>query len=126
MVTEREVLDQIASLGEASAGMALYAKLALTWGKLSKVSPAKQAFAAALYALHLRATRTQTAQVVTEREGDLSRTYANTRGSDPLGWSFWGRMLKDLLEAEGQPTDYHTPGFLVSPYTEEADCGCHR
>ena len=125
-MTEREVLDQIASLGENSAGMTPYVKLALAWGKLSKVSSAKQAFAAALYALHLRATRTQTAQVLTEREGDLSRTYVNTQGSDPLGWSFWGRMLKDLLEAEGQPTDYHTPGFLVSPYTEEADCGCHR
>lgn len=125
-MTEQEVLDQITSLGEQSAGMTLYVKLALAWGKLPKVSPEKQAFAAALYALHLRATRTQTAQVLTEREGDLSRTYVNTQGSDPLGWSFWGRMLKDLLEAEGQPTDYHTPGFLVSPYTEEADCDCHR
>lgn len=125
-MTEREVLDQIVTLGESSAGMDLYVKLALAWGKLSKVSPAKQAFAAALYALHLRATRTQTAQVLTEREGDLSRTYVNTQGSDPLGWSFWGRMLKDLLEAEGQPTEYHVPGFLVSPYTGGPDCGCDR
>ena len=64
--------------------------------------------------------------MLTEREGDLSRTYANTQGSDPLGWSFWGRMLKDLLEAEGQTTEYHVPGFLVSPYEEGADCGCNR
>lgn len=125
-MTEQEVLDQIASLGEQSAGMTLYVKLALAWGKLAKLPPEKVAFAAALYALHLRATRTQTAQVVTEREGDLSRTYANTQGSDPLGWSFWGRMLKDLLEAEGQLTDYHVPGFLVSPYTEGVGCGCGR
>lgn len=125
-MTEQEVLNQIAALGEQSAGMTLYVKLALAWGKLAKLPSEKVAFAAALYALHLRATRTQTGQIVTEREGDLSRTYATAQGSDPLGWSFWGRMLKDLLEAEGQPTDYHTPGFLVSPYTEGADCGCNR
>lgn len=124
-MTEQEVLNQIASLGEQTAGLALYVKLAMTWGKLDKLPPEKVAFAAALYALHLRATRTQTAQVVTEREGDLSRTYAGTQGSDPLGWSFWGRMLKDLLESEGWPTEYHVPGFLVSPYKEGVDCGCH-
>ena len=125
-MTEQEVLDQITSLGEQSAGMTLYVKLALAWGKLAKLPPEKVAFAAALYALHLRTTRTQTAQVLTEREGDLSRTYVNTQGSDPLGWSFWGRMLKDLLEAEGQTTEYHVPGFLVSPYTGGSDCGCDR
>ena len=125
-MTEQEVLNQIAALGEQPAGLALYVKLALAWGKLAKLPPEKVAFAAALYALHLKATRHQTAQVVTEREGDLSRTYADTQGSDPLGWSFWGRMLKDLLEAEGQTVDYHVPGFLVSPYTEGADCGCDR
>ena len=106
--------------------MALFVKLAMMWGKLAKLPPEKVAFAAALYALHLKATRSQSAQVLTEREGDLSRTYANTQGSDPLGWSFWGRMLKDLLEAEGQTTEYHIPGFLVSPYEEVADCDCNR
>ena len=125
-MTEQEVLDQIASLGESSAGMTLFVKLAMMWGKLAKLPAEKVAFAAALYALHLKATRNQSAQVLTEREGDLSRTYANTQGGDPLGWSFWGRMLKDLLEAEGQTTEYHTPGFLVSPYQEGSDCGCNR
>ncbi len=125
-MTEQEVLDQIASLGEQTAGMTLFVKLAMMWGKLAKLPPEKVAFAAALYTLHLKATRSQSAQVLTEREGDLSRTYANTQGQDPLGWSFWGRMLKDLLEAEGQTTEYHTPGFLVSPYTEGDDCGCNR
>ena len=125
-MTEQEVLDQIAALGESSAGMSLFVKLAMMWGKLAKLPPEKVAFAAALYALHLKATRAQSAQVLTEREGDLSRTYANAQGSDPLGWSFWGRMLKDLLEAEGQTTEYHIPGFLVSPYTEGVDCGCNR
>ena len=125
-MTEQEVLDQIASLGESSAGMTLFVKLAMMWGKLAKLPPEKVAFAAALYALHLKATRNQSAQVLTEREGDLSRTYANTQGQDPLGWSFWGRMLKDLLEAEGQTTEYHIPGFLVSPYTEGDGCGCNR
>lgn len=125
-MTEQEVLNQIAALGESSAGMTVFVKLAMAWGKLKGLPPEKAGLAAALYALHLKATRHQTAQVVTEREGDLSRTYANTQGTDPLGWSFWGRMLKDLLEAEGQPTDYHTPGFLVSPYTEGVGCGCHR
>lgn len=125
-MTEQEVLDQIAALGESSAGMTLFVKLAMMWGKLAKLPPEKVAFAAALYALHLKATRSQSAQVLTEREGDLSRTYANTQGSDPLGWSFWGRMLKDLLEAEGQTTEYHIPGFLVSPYVEGDDCGCNR
>lgn len=125
-MTEQEVLDQIASLGESSAGMTLFVKLAMMWGKLAKLPPEKVAFAAALYALHLKATRSQSAQVLTEREGDLSRTYANTQGQDPLGWSFWGRMLKDLLEAEGQTTEYHIPGFIVSPYEEGADCGCNR
>lgn len=125
-MTEQEILDQIAALGESSAGMTLFVKLAMMWGKLAKLPPEKVAFAAALYALHLKATRNQSAQVLTEREGDLSRTYANTQGGDPLGWSFWGRMLKDLLEAEGQTTEYHVPGFLVSPYTEGEDCGCNR
>lgn len=125
-MTEQEVLDQIADLGEQTAGMALFVKLAMMWGKLAKLPPEKVAFAAALYALHLKATRSQSAQVLTEREGDLSRTYANTQGSDPLGWSFWGRMLKDLLEAEGLTTEYHIPGFLVSPYTEVPDCDCNR
>lgn len=125
-MTEQEVLDQIATLGESSAGMTLFVKLAMMWGKLAKLPPEKVAFAAALYALHLKATRSQSAQVLTEREGDLSRTYANTQGQDPLGWSFWGRMLKDLLEAEGQTTEYHVPGFLVSPYQEGDDCGCNR
>lgn len=125
-MTEQEVLDQIAALGESSAGMTLFVKLAMMWGKLAKLPPEKVAFAAALYALHLKATRNQSAQVLTEREGDLSRTYANTQGGDPLGWSFWGRMLKDLLEAEGQTTEYHTPGFLISPYAEAPDCGCNR
>lgn len=125
-MTEQEVLNQIAALGESSPGMTVFIKLAMAWGKLKGLPPEKTTLAAALYALHLKATRHQTAQVVTEREGDLSRTYANTQGTDPLGWSFWGRLLKDLLEAEGQPTDYHTPGFLVSTYTEGADCGCHR
>lgn len=125
-MTEQEVLNQIASLGESSSGMAVFVKLAQAWGKLKGLPAEKAALAAALYALHLKATRHQTAQVVTEREGDLSRTYANTQGQDPLSWSFWGRMLKDLLESEGQPTGYHTPGFLVSPYTEGADCDCHR
>ena len=125
-MTEQEVLDQIASLGEPSSGMTLFVKLAMMWGKLTKLPAEKVAFAAALYALHLKATRSQSAQVLTEREGDLSRTYANTQGQDPLGWSFWGRMLKDLLEAEGQTTEYHVPGFLVSPYEEGADCGCNR
>ena len=125
-MTEQEVLDQVAALGESSAGMTLFVKLAMMWGKLAKLPPEKVAFAAALYALHLKATRSQSAQVLTEREGDLSRTYANTQGADPLGWSFWGRMLKDLLEAEGQTTEYHTPGFLVSPYVEGGDCGCNR
>lgn len=125
-MTEQEVLDQIAALGESSAGMTLFVKLAMMWGKLTKLPAEKVAFAAALYALHLKATRLQSAQVLTEREGDLSRTYANTQGSDPLGWSFWGRMLKDLLEAEGQTTEYHIPGFLVSPYEEGVDCGCNR
>nr|DAW80791.1 MAG TPA: Protein of unknown function (DUF4054) [Caudoviricetes sp.] len=126
-MTEQEVLDQIAALGESSSGMTLFVKLAMMWGKLAKLPAEKVAFAAALYALHLKATRSQSAQVLTEREGDLSRTYANTQGQDPLGWSFWGRMLKDLLEAEGQTTEYHIPGFLASPYTEEGDdCGCNR
>lgn len=125
-MTEQEVLDQIAALGESSSGMTLFVKLAMMWGKLAKLPAEKVAVAAALYALHLKATRSQSAQVLTEREGDLSRTYANTQGSDPLGWSFWGRMLKDLLEAEGQTTEYHIPGFLVSPYGEGADCGCNR
>ena len=125
-MTEQEVLDQIAALGESSAGMTLFVKLAMMWGKLAKLPAEKVAFAAALYALHLKATRSQSAQVLTEREGDLSRTYANTQGQDPLGWSFWGRMLKDLLEAEGQTTEYHIPGFLVSPYTEGSDCDCNR
>lgn len=125
-MTEQEVLDQIAALGESSANMTLFVKLAMMWGKLAKLPAEKVAFAAALYALHLKATRSQSAQVLTEREGDLSRTYANTQGQDPLGWSFWGRMLKDLLEAEGQTTEYHTPGFLVSPYTEAGDCDCNR
>ena len=125
-MTEQEVLDQITALGESSADMTLFVKLAMMWGKLAKLPPEKVAFAAALYALHLKATRSQSAQVLTEREGDLSRTYANTQGSDPLGWSFWGRMLKNLLEAEGQTTEYHTPGFLVSPYEEGVDCGCNR
>ena len=125
-MTEQEVLDQIAALGESSSGMTLFVKLAMMWGKLAKLPAEKVAFAAALYALHLKATRSQSAQVLTEREGDLSRTYANTQGQDPLGWSFWGRMLKDLLEAEGQTTEYHTPGFLVSPYTEDDDCDCNR
>lgn len=125
-MTEQEVLDQIAALGESSSGMTLFVKLAMMWGKLAKLPAEKVAFAAALYALHLKATRSQSAQVLTEREGDLSRTYANTQGQDPLGWSFWGRMLKDLLEAEGQTTEYHIPGFLVSPYTEVPDCGCNR
>lgn len=125
-MTEQEVLDQIAYLGESSAGMTLFVKLAMMWGKLAKLPPEKVAFAAALYALHLKATRSQSAQVLTEREGDLSRTYANTQGQDPLGWSFWGRMLKDLLEAEGQTTEYHTPGFLVSPYEEAPTCDCNR
>ena len=125
-MTEQEVLDQIAALGESSSGMALFVKLAMMWGKLAKLPAEKVSFAAALYALHLKATRSQSAQVLTEREGDLSRTYANTQGQDPLGWSFWGRMLKDLLEAEGLTTEYHIPGFLASPYTEEGDCGCNR
>ena len=125
-MTEQEVLDQIAAIGESSAGMTLFVKLAMMWGKLAKLPAEKVAFAAALYALHLKATRSQSAQVLTEREGDLSRTYANTQGQDPLGWSFWGRMLKDLLEAEGQTTEYHVPGFLVSPYVEGGDCDCHR
>lgn len=125
-MTEQEVLDQIAALGESSSGMTLFVKLAMMWGKLAKLPAEKVAFAAALYALHLKATRSQSAQVLTEREGDLSRTYANTQGQDPLGWSFWGRMLKDLLEAEGQTTEYHIPGFLASPYAEEGDCGCNR
>lgn len=125
-MTEQEVLDQIAALGESSAGMTLFVKLAMMWGKLAKLPPEKVAFAAALYALHLKATRSQSGQVLTEREGDLSRTYANTQGQDPLDWSFWGRMLKDLLEAEGLTTEYHIPGFLVSPYEEGADCDCNR
>lgn len=125
-MTEQEVLDQIAALGESSAGMTLFVKLAMMWGKLAKLPAEKVAFAAALYALHLKSTRSQSAQVLTEREGDLSRTYANTQGQDPLGWSFWGRMLKDLLEAEGQTTEYHIPGFLVSPYAEGGDCDCNR
>lgn len=125
-MTEQEVLDQIAALGESSSGMTLFVKLAMMWGKLAKLPAEKVAFAAALYALHLKATRSQSAQVLTEREGDLSRTYANTQGQDPLGWSFWGRMLKDLLEAEGLATEYHIPGFLVSPYEEGPDCGCNR
>lgn len=125
-MTEQEVLDQIAALGESSSGMALFVKLAMMWGKLAKLPAEKVAFAAALYALHLKATQSQSAQILTEREGDLSRTYANTQGQDPLGWSFWGRMLKDLLEAEGLTTEYHIPGFLVSPYTEVPDCGCNR
>ena len=125
-MTEQEVLDQIAALGESSSGMTLFVKLAMMWGKLAKLPVEKVAFAAALYALHLKATRSQSAQVLTEREGDLSRTYANTQGQDPLGWSFWGRMLKDLLEAEGLATEYHIPGFLVSPYEEGLDCGCNR
>lgn len=124
-MTEQEVLDQIAALGESSAGMTLFVKLAMMWGKLAKLPTEKVAFAAALYAMHLKATRSQSAQVLTEREGDLSRTYANTQGQDPLGWSFWGRMLKDLLEAEGQTTEYHVPGFLVSTYTEQG-CDCNR
>lgn len=125
-MTEQEVLDQIAALGESSSGMTLFVKLAMMWGKLAKLPAEKVAFAAALYALHLKSTRSQSAQVLTEREGDLSRTYANTQGRDPLGWSFWGRMLKDLLEAEGLTTEYHIPGFLVSPYEEGLDCGCNR
>lgn len=125
-MAEQEVLDQIAALGESSSGMTLFVKLAMMWGKLAKLPAEKVAFAAALYALHLKATRSQSAQVLTEREGDLSRTYANTQGQDPLGWSFWGRMLKDLLEAEGLTTEYHIPGFLVSPYEEGLDCGCNR
>lgn len=125
-MTEQEVLDQIAALGESSSGMTLFVKLAMMWGKLAKLPAEKVAFAAALYALHLKATRSQSAQVLTEREGDLSRTYANTQGQDPLGWSFWGRMLKDLLEAEGLTTEYHIPGFLVSLYEEGLDCGCNR
>lgn len=125
-MTEQEVLDQIAALGESPSGMTLFVKLAMMWSKLAKLPAEKVAFAAALYALHLKATRSQSAQVLTEREGDLSRTYANTQGQDPLGWSFWGRMLKDLLEAEGLATEYHIPGFLVSPYEEGLDCGCNR
>lgn len=125
MMTEREILDQIAGLGLQTAGMTQFVKLAMMWGKLAKLPPEKVAFAAALYALHLKATHSQSGQVLTEREGDLSRTYANTQGSDSLGWSFWGRMLKDLLEAEGLATEYHTPGFLVSPYTEDTDCDCN-
>lgn len=125
-MTEQEILDQISALGEQSAGMTLFVKLAMMWGKLAKLPAEKVAFAAALYALHLKATRSQSAQVLTEREGDLSRTYANTQGKDPLDWSFWGRMLKDLLEAEGLATEYHTPGFLVSPYQESGDCDCNR
>lgn len=124
-MTEQDVLDQIDALGERTDGIAVFIRLAMMWSKLAKLPPERAGFAAALYTLHLKSTRDQTAQILTEREGDLSRTYANTSGSDPLGWSFWGRMLKDLLESEGQSDSYHTPAFLVSPYGGDG-CGCDR
>jgi len=124
-MNEQDVIDQINALGEPTDGMTLFVRMAMMWGRLANLPAERVAFAAALYALHLRDTRNQSAQVLTEREGDLSRTYANTKGSDPLSWSFWGRMLKDMFESEGVSESYHTPAFLVSPYGGD-DCGCGR
>ena len=123
-VDAQAVRAAIAALGEDVSTMTLYVTLASTWPKLALVPVDLQAHAAGLYALHLRDSRNTPAQVMSERVGDWSRTFASTNVKDPLQLTFWGRLLADLLQEQGVDATYHTPSILVSPYNPDHGCGC--
>ena len=117
-MTEQDILDKIQSFGESTDGMRPYVALALIWPVLDRIPEDKRVTAAALFAMHMRATRNVSGQLVSEREGDLARTYAITASSTPWDRSFWGRILQDLIPDAG----IHLPSIIVSTYG--AGCGC--
>nr|DAJ38129.1 MAG TPA: hypothetical protein [Caudoviricetes sp.] len=118
-MTVDEVLAEIVSYGEPTDGMQLYVRLALIWPVLDRIPADRRLSAAALFALHMRATRNVSGQLVSEREGDLARTYATTASSTPWDRSFWGRMLQDLIP----DASIHLPSIIVSPYGRGCGCG---